>query len=96
MNTFLVLASILTPLIMFFLQKRWDQLQFAFNLVALVSILIFGNIAAESIYQIIKEKTVFMTNIHAIFLNPYFLITGSYLGLYVIYRLLCQTFKKAT
>lgn len=94
MEVLLVLASILIPLIMFYLQKKWNRLHFIFNLVALISTLIFGNIAAESIYQIIKDKTVFMTNIHAIFLNPYFLITGSYLGLYIIYLLLKQTLKK--
>lgn len=88
MSNFLVLASILLPLIMHFLQIKWISLHFIYNLAAIVSALILGNIASVSIYQIIRDQTVFMTNIHAIFLNPYFLITGSYLGIYILYRLL--------
>jgi len=42
------------------------------------------HIVKELIYKIIRDSTVFMTNIHAIFLNPFFLVTASYLGLYVI------------
>lgn len=94
MNNFLVLASILLPLTMFFMRKKWNGLYFIFNLTALVSLLVFGNIASISIYQIIRDKTVFMTHIHAIFLNPFFLITGSYLGIYVIYQLLNVTMKR--
>ncbi|GIO19372.1 hypothetical protein J18TS1_24720 [Oceanobacillus oncorhynchi subsp. incaldanensis] len=93
MNVFLVLISILIPLAMYFLRKKWDKLHFIFNLITLVSTLVFGNIVSVSIYQIIKDKTVFMTNIHAIFLNPFFLIAGAYLGIYIIYQLLNVTLK---
>ncbi|MFD1452670.1 transposase [Oceanobacillus sojae] len=93
MNVFLVLISILIPLPMYFLRKKWDKLYFIFNLITLVSTLVFGNIVSVSIHQIIKDKTVFMTNIHAIFLNPFFLIAGAYLGIYIIYQLLNVTLK---
>lgn len=63
-----------------------------YDMIALVSFLIFGNIASLSIYQVIIEKTVFMTTIHGIFLNPIFLITGAYIGLYVLYKLLSLSF----
>ncbi|MFZ3580314.1 transposase [Virgibacillus sp. DJP39] len=96
MNVILVLASLLLPLFMCFLQLKWKKLNFIFNLAGLVSTLIFGNIASVSIYQIIKNKTVFMTNIHAIFLNPFFLITGSYLGIYIVYLLLNITLYEIT
>ncbi|RDW20389.1 transposase [Oceanobacillus arenosus] len=79
---------------MFFLQKLWIKSRIIFNLGAIVSILIFGNIASLAIYEIIKDKTVFMTNIHAIFLNPFFLITGGYLGIYIIYRLIIIYIKE--
>ena len=68
---------------MFFLQKSWMKFRMLFNLSAIVSTIIFGNIASLAIYEIIKDKTVFMTNIHAIFLNP-FLTTGGYLGIYTL------------
>lgn len=63
-----------------------------YDMLALVSFLIFGNIASLSIYKVIIEKTVFMTTIHGIFLNPIFLITGAYIGLYVLFRLLLFSF----
>ncbi|WP_042150106.1 hypothetical protein [Paucisalibacillus sp. EB02] len=88
MKVLLVLGSIIFPLLMYVLKKKWVMMRVVFNLSAIISSLVFGNIAASSIYQIIKDNTVLMTNIHAIFLNPYFLITGSYLGIYSLYLLL--------
>lgn len=88
MKGLLIFSSVVLPLLMFLMAKKWTTLSFIFNLVALLSLLIFGNIASISIYKIIRDSTVFMTNIHAIFLNPFFLVTASYLGLYVTYLLL--------
>lgn len=93
MTAILVLASILLPLTMFYLRKKWAMLHAVFNVIALVSMLVFGNIAAVAVYQIIRDNTVFMTNIHAIFLNPFFLMTSSYFGIYIIYQLLNATLK---
>ncbi|MFJ7733658.1 transposase [Lysinibacillus sp. NPDC097231] len=64
------------------------KFRFFFNVAAVVATIIFGCIAATSIYQVIADDAVFMTTIHAIFLNPFFLITGAYLGVFLIYRLL--------
>lgn len=94
MKFFIVLASILLPVLMVFSAKRWNKVERIFNWVALVSSITFGNIAATSVYEILKDNTVFMTNIHGIFLNPYFLITGSYLGIYLIYQLLHIAIKR--
>lgn len=65
-----------------------------FNIIAVISILIFGNIAATSIYQILIDNAVFMTTIHGVFLNPSFLITGGYLGVFIIYRLMVLTWDE--
>nr|WP_285867619.1 transposase [Mesobacillus maritimus] len=64
---------------------------FFFDSLAVLSALVFGNISAMAILQIIKDDTVFMTNIHGLFLNPVFLTSGAYLGLYLIYVLSKQT-----
>nr|WP_090241215.1 transposase [Lentibacillus halodurans] len=93
MKIFLVAGSIVLPVIMYLTQNNWNRLRFMFNLAAVISALIFGNIASLSVYQIIKNETVMMINIHAIFLNPLFLITGSYLGLYIIFRLLAAVME---
>lgn len=80
----------IVPLLMYFLQRKWATFRLVFDVIAIISVLVFGNIASLSIYQIIKDNTVLMTNIHAVFLNPFFLITGAYMGIYIIYLLLIR------
>lgn len=94
MKALLIAGSIIFPVIMFYSQKLWIRLRLIYNLVAIIAVLVFGNIASLSIYKIIKDKTVFMTAIHAVFLNPIFLIAGSYIGIYVLYRLLLLSMKE--
>lgn len=94
MQIFLILSIILLSLTMFFMHIKWKRLHFIFNLIAVITMIVFGSIVSVSIYQIIRDNTIFMTNIHGIFLNPFFLVTGSYLGLYIIYQLLIITFKR--
>ena len=84
----LIAGSIVLPFIMCFSQKKWIHFRLIFNAAAIIAVLVFGNIASLSIYQIIKDNTVFMTAIHAIFLNPFFLITGAYIGIYLLYKLI--------
>lgn len=84
----LIVGSVVLPLLMVYIQYRWSICRTLLNILMLLSLLIFGDIAASSIYQIIKDNEVFMTAIHAVFLNPIFLITGAYIGIYTIYRLI--------
>ena len=60
----------------------------------LLSVIVFGNIAALSVLQIIQDNTVFMTAIHSVFLNPFFLASGIYIGLYTFYRLILLSEKE--
>jgi len=69
---------------MVYLQQKSDKMRLVFNAFCVVSAILFGYIAATSITQIILEDVVFMTTIHAVFLNPIFLLTGAYLGLFFI------------
>ncbi|RKP57418.1 transposase [Cohnella endophytica] len=85
------LASIAVPVLMIYVQNKWAHYRAAFNAAALIAGLIFGNIAAISVYKIIRDHIVFMTTIHAVFLNPFFLATGAYLGVFFLYRLLLLT-----
>jgi len=87
MRFLLISGSMIVPLLMYFLQRKWATFRLVFDVIAIISVLVFGNIASLSIYQIIKDNTVLMTNIHAVFLNPFFLITGAYMGIYIIYLL---------
>ncbi|MDY0408991.1 transposase [Virgibacillus soli] len=93
MKILLIFGSVIFPVLMFLLQRYQMNFKFIFNLIAIIAALIFGNIASTSIYQVIKENAVFMTNIHGLFLNPLFLITGAYLGVYIVYKLLILTLE---
>lgn len=94
MKIFIILGSIVIPLVMVAIQKYWLKCRIYFNVVSVLSAFIFGDIAALAVYEIIKDNTVFMTNIHAVFLNPLFLITGAYLGVYILYRLMLVLFEE--
>lgn len=95
MKLILLLTSVVLPLVMVILQKKWKSTHNYFHLTAIICSLIFGNISAFAIYDIIKDESVFMTNIHGIFLNPLFLLTGGYLGIYLLYILILQLKGKA-
>lgn len=90
----LIVLSIIVPLVMLLLQNKSKIARTAFNVLAVLATIIFGGIASTSIYQIIVDDAVFMTTIHAIFLNPLFLVTGAYIGVYMLYRLLLWTWEE--
>lgn len=94
MKILLVISSIVVPAVMLYLIRKSDKFKILFNLLAVISTIIFGSILSTSINQIIVDDAVFMTTIHAIFLSPVFLITGAYLGLYIIYRLMILTLEE--
>lgn len=76
---------------MFAFQMKWKIIRLFYNIIAIICTLIFGNIASLAILEVIRNNTVFMTTIHAIFLNFLFLITGAYLGVYLLYQLINVT-----
>lgn len=79
---------------MYGLARSYPILNTIFNFIAIISYIVFGGITAISIYEIIKNNVVFMTNIHAVFLNIYFIISGSFLGIYGLYQLINMTVKQ--
>lgn len=88
MNILLILGIIFLPLLMVYLHDKWNRSCTVLILFMILSLIIFGSIAAISIHEIIKNDRVFMTAIHAVFLNPLFLITGAYIMIFPIYRLI--------
>ncbi|WP_243521780.1 hypothetical protein [Bacillus pseudomycoides] len=68
------------------------------DICAYLSLYILGTIIAFNIYDVVLHGLVFMTTIHGILLNPLFLITGAYVGVYSLYLLiykLITTLRKA-
>ena len=96
MKFLLVAATIIIPCVMLYVSMKSEKIQMIFNIVAVISVIIFGSITSTSIYQILIDDEVFMTTIHAIFLNPLFLLTGGYLGVFVICRLMMLTLHEKT
>ena len=94
MKIIIVISSIILPIIMLYVHRNIKKSALVFITLAVISAVMFGNIAASSIYQVIIDDTVFMTTIHKIFLNPLFLLTGAYLGVYMLYRLLIITLQE--
>ncbi|WP_078394308.1 hypothetical protein [Shouchella patagoniensis] len=78
---------LIVSLCMYFLGRNrfLDRL---FSLMAVVSLLIFAGIVSYAIFSIISNETVFMTSIHSLFLNPFFLVSGGYLLFFSLYRLI--------
>ncbi|WP_342443410.1 transposase [Lysinibacillus sp. FSL K6-0075] len=94
MTIFMLIATIGIPSLMVYLQQKWAIFSLLFNILGVIAAILFSTIAATAITNIILEDAVFMTTIHAVFLNPVFLITGAYLGLYLIYRLIIMTIQE--
>ncbi|YCA41898.1 transposase [Bacillus sp. JZ8] len=94
MKIILILGSLIFPFIMLILQKKYTVLNFVFNVFAFVAILLFGNIVSLAIHDVLQEDLVFMTTIHAILLNPFLLISGAYIGVYLLYRILLLIVKE--
>ena len=93
LSILILFGSFIVPLTMLYAQRKWTKASNVFNMMSIVSLLIFGNIAAMSIARIIEDRIVFMTSIHAVFLNPIFLLSGAYLGVYFVYRILLLTIE---
>ncbi|KMK75381.1 hypothetical protein AB990_17420 [Alkalihalobacillus pseudalcaliphilus] len=87
-----LIIIIVIPILMQLTSKY--RFSFFYDLCAYLALVLFSTLAATYIYDVLNTGEVFMTTIHSLFLNPYFLITGGYIGLYVIFQLFRHTFRK--
>ncbi|MFC5447365.1 transposase [Paenibacillus aestuarii] len=94
MSLFIVLLVIMVPMFMMAIAWLIPVWRAIFDGAAVICAYIFGSISALAIYQILRDDTVFMTNIHSVFQNMIFLTAGSYLGSYMIYLLAWHTLKQ--
>ncbi|MGE7093189.1 transposase [Lysinibacillus sp. NPDC048646] len=93
MKVLIITSILVVPTLMLYLQHLSGKFRQFFNIGVVVASIIFGSIAATSIYQIIVDDAVFMTTIHAVFLNPLFLVVGAYMGVFMIYRWMLLTLE---
>lgn len=88
MSIIIVVLTLLIPPIMLICAWPFTMCRALFHVLAVGCAYTFGIISALSVYEILRDETVFMTNIHAIFKNELFLLSGAYLGSYGIYLML--------
>ncbi|MFJ8528958.1 hypothetical protein [Bacillus sp. NPDC094106] len=80
----------LLPIVLSFLFLLFavhPKVRIVLDVCAYCSLYILGTIIALHIYDVLIRGLVFMTTIHSILLNPLFLITGAYVGVYSLYLL---------
>ncbi|GAB6433513.1 hypothetical protein bcgnr5390_49350 [Bacillus luti] len=78
---------IILSFIFYWLAKR-PTIHVALHISAYLALYVLGTIISINIYDVLIQDLVFMTSIHGILLNPFFLIAGAYIGIYTLYLLL--------
>lgn len=94
MTLLILLSSVIIPLLMLGLAWGLPVVRLLLDGLAVLSTYIFGIISALAVYHILRDNTVFMTNIHGIFNNAAFLASGAYLGNYGLYKLIHMLLKQ--
>ncbi|WP_438445429.1 transposase [Gorillibacterium sp. sgz5001074] len=94
MALLIVAGTVLIPLAMWGTSVSREGLRSAYDLLALAAALTFGIWSGLAVYGINRHHTVLTTEIHKLFLDPWFLSAGAYLGLYGIYRILAEILLK--
>ncbi|MBM7838999.1 hypothetical protein JOC54_002269 [Alkalihalobacillus xiaoxiensis] len=87
----MILASaffVVIPICMLLIARKSLIIEKLFSFIATLSFLMTASIISFAIYEVVVEGTVFMTSIHAIFLNPFLLLSGAFLLLFTMYKLL--------
>ncbi|MGG3674146.1 hypothetical protein ABES96_23925 [Bacillus nitratireducens] len=74
--------------ITFYLLALHPKIRIALHISAYLALYVLGTIISITIYDVLIQNLVFMTSIHGILLNPFFLISGAYIGIYTLYLLL--------
>ncbi|KAB2440159.1 hypothetical protein [Bacillus luti] len=78
---------IILSFIFYWLAKH-PTIHAALHISAYLALYVLGTIISINIYDVLIQDLVFMTSIHGILLNPFFLMAGAYIGIYTLYLLL--------
>jgi hypothetical protein len=85
----LVLGTVAVPVVFFLL--RHHKISVLFDLFGVVAVLLANISAGLSVLAIKQSNTEFTTHIHMVFMDPVFLASTGYIGLYAVYRLMRTT-----
>ncbi|MCR6787932.1 MULTISPECIES: hypothetical protein [Bacillus cereus group] len=78
----------------FYLSAKHPKVSIVLHISAYLALYVLGTIISINIYDVLIQDLVFMTSIHGILLNPFFLIAGAYIGTYTLYLLLSHIITK--
>ncbi|HDR8190088.1 hypothetical protein C5137_03845 [Bacillus cereus] len=78
----------------FYLSAKQPKISIVLHISAYLALYALGTIISINIYDVLIQDLVFMTSIHGILLNPFFLIAGAYIGTYTLYLLLSHIIMK--
>ncbi|MBD3920056.1 hypothetical protein H8B09_14925 [Paenibacillus sp. PR3] len=71
---------------------RWTAVRRLADGLASFALICAGSAVSSTILRVIRDDTVYMTEVHSVLLNPAFLIGGGYLLLYATARLGANAF----
>ncbi|SEG36999.1 hypothetical protein [Paenibacillus sp. UNC499MF] len=83
-------AVIAVPWLLVWLQNKAAGAKRIMDVAAYAALVLFSAIAGVTVTEILVNDTVFMTSVHKVFLNPLFLASGGWLGLYALQRLIVE------
>ncbi|MFS0840035.1 hypothetical protein [Paenibacillus sp. 1P03SA] len=87
----LVWGAVFTvPWLLVWLQNKVTGAKRIMDTAAYAALVLFSGIAGVTVSEILVNGTVFMTSVHKVFLNPLFLASGGWLGLYALQRLIVE------
>ncbi|QWH42020.1 hypothetical protein EXW53_10135 [Bacillus mycoides] len=78
----------------FYLFALHPKIRITLHIFAYLALYVLETIISINIYDVLIQNLVFMTSIHGILLNPFFLLAGAYIGVYTLYLILSQIVMK--
>ncbi|UOY92777.1 hypothetical protein MUG87_01110 [Ectobacillus sp. JY-23] len=87
MKLLIIYAPMIASVVLYFI-TRYIKIKLLLDIVSYIALYTFGCILSLAIYDVLQKDVVFMTTIHKVLLNSYFLSAGAYLGVYLLYLLL--------
>jgi len=94
MEIIVAISVLILPFIVLFLYSLLGKWKFIIDVLAVLAALLFAIVSTVAIYQIRRDGTIFMTNIHRLFDNYIFLISGAYLGMYGLFQLIRYSIRQ--
>jgi hypothetical protein len=85
------LGLVVTAAALWWLMRLASGWRRALDGLACAALVVLGSVAGATVARTLRNDTVFMTEVHSVLLNEWFLIAGAYLGIYMVAKLAYMT-----